>query len=63
LLRDIARVLKFFAVGYGLLVASTSILTQGKRAPATCKSLPTFAKKFLMHTHKSLRKIYKTSVR
>ncbi len=51
-----ARVLKIFAVCYGLLVASASILTQGRRAPATRKSLQTFAKDFLMHAHKSLRK-------
>jgi len=56
LLRDIVRVLKTFAVGYGLLVASASTLTRGKRAPATRKSLPTFAKSFLMHAYKSLRK-------
>jgi len=29
-----ARVLKFFAVPYGLLLASASILTLGKRAEA-----------------------------
>ena len=56
MLRDIGRVLKTFAVGYGLLVASASILTRGKRAPATRKSLQTFAEQFLMHAHKSLRK-------
>jgi hypothetical protein len=43
------RVLKFFAVHYGLLVAYASRLTQGRRAPATRKSLCTLAKKFLMH--------------
>jgi len=39
-----------------LLLAYASSLTRGKRAPATRKSLQTFAKKFLMHAHKSLRK-------
>jgi len=50
------RVLKFFAVGYGLLLAYASILTRGKRAPETRKALPTFAKKLLMHAYKSLCK-------
>jgi len=56
-MRDIVRVLKLFAVHYGLLVASASTLTQGKRAPVTRKSLCTFAEQFLMHAHKSLRKM------
>ena len=34
LLWDIVRVLKFFAVCYGLLLASTSSLTRGKRTKA-----------------------------
>jgi hypothetical protein len=47
------RVLKFFAVCCGLLLACTSRLTQGKRAPARRNPLQTFAKKFLMHAPKS----------
>ena len=57
MLRDVVRVLKIFAVGYGLLGAFASRLTLGKRAPAPRKSLPNFAENFLMHAHKSLRKI------
>jgi hypothetical protein len=42
-------VLKIFAVHYGLLSASASILTRGKRASALRKSLRTLAENFLMH--------------
>jgi len=43
-----SQALKFFAVHYGLLLAYASILTQGKRAPASRKPLCTFAEKLLM---------------
>jgi len=40
LLRVFVRVLKTFAVHYGLLLVSTSSLSQGRRAPTRRKSLP-----------------------
>ena len=43
-----SQALKFFAVHYGLLLAYASILTQGRRASASRKSLCTLAEKLLM---------------
>jgi len=43
-----ASALKFFAVGYGLLGVSVSILPRGRRTPTPRKSLPIFAEKLLM---------------
>jgi len=52
-----ARVLKAFAVRYGLRLTLGQDGFPGAEPLVRRKALRTFAKSFLMHAHKSLRKI------
>jgi hypothetical protein len=52
-MKGIVRVLKFFAVGLRLS-SSLRVTSIAVESFALRKSLPTFAKKFLMHAHNPL---------
>ena len=63
LLRVFVRVLKTFAVHYGLRLSFGQYPYAGTKPLVRRKALCTFAKSFLMHAHKSLSKILKDYIR